>query len=152
MAAVDPATIREWIKAHIEKSQQKKEEPKKRSFTRWLLGDKKGTTAPILSNDAMSEQEAEAIEKELSAVPEFKPGQLSLNLIISIGEAVIDVGSESKRNPHLIEGIRAFLSQISLNFTQMPAIDLTFDAVASIKDFGVRMFLYDTISQNLVLQ
>ena len=65
----------------------------------------------------MTEQEAEAIDSEIASIPDVKPGSMAFNLNFTINEALIDIGSDSKRNPHLIEGIRTYLNNIRLDFT-----------------------------------
>lgn len=97
---MDANNLKTWVKHYLSKD-VKKEVPQKKSFTSWLLGSKKDTLQkPQL--EIMSEQEADAIDNEIESIPEYKPGTITLNLNLRIKEAIIDLGSESKRNTHMI--------------------------------------------------
>ena len=98
----------------------------------------------------MSQQEAEAIEKELTSGSEFDASKTTINVQLLFRQAIFDAGIS--RQDGKVEGVRVFAKDISANFTQYPSQEMTFDLGSQISDFGVDLYIFNPENSNYQMQ
>ncbi len=140
MSSVDPTVIKKWIKAWFDGNQKKKDSKEKsKGFTSWLFGGSQKEKRQSI----MSDQEAEAIEKEIqsSVLDVGSANSLTVGVQVLFKEAIFDAGITNDQG--IIEGIRLYSQDIKASFVQLKnssSPDLTFDLTSSIRDFGVDLY------------
>lgn len=87
MSAVDLSFIKKWTKEHLDPIIQTNLENQSKGFTSWLLGTTKKSQSKIISDE-----ESEAMELEISKIPDYKSGNMTLSLNLSLKEFILDLG------------------------------------------------------------
>ena len=115
MCTVDPSQIKKWTRNWVDDQNRKqmieKKKTKKGGISSWFFG--KGSQESA-NDEIISQQEAEAIEKELDIGQEQETSQMTLGLSLLFRSAIFDAGTTN--NDGKVEGIRIFFHNIMANF------------------------------------